>query len=77
MTMNGLRCLVVQSQFIVAISVVISRKSEYEVFPMVIRDKLYYENRIQLLTNRSKDNGKIVKKLMRKLRNIEDKEGGR
>jgi len=49
----------------------------YEVNPMVIRDKLYYENRIQLLTNRGKDNGRIVKKLMRKLRNIEDREGGR
>ena len=42
---------------------------------MVIRDKLYYENRIQLLTNRSKDNGRIVKKLMRKLRNIEKERG--
>lgn len=42
---------------------------------MVIRDKLYYENRIQLLTNRGKDNGKIVKKLMRKLRNIEKERG--
>lgn len=42
---------------------------------MVIRDKLYYENRIQLLTNRGKDNGRIVKKLMRKLRNIEKERG--
>lgn len=44
---------------------------------MVIRDKRYYENRIQLLTNRGKDNGRIVRKLMRKLKNIEDREGGR
>lgn len=42
---------------------------------MVIRDKRYYENRIQLLTNRSKDNGRIVKKLMRQLRNIEKERG--
>lgn len=41
---------------------------------MVIRDKRYYENRIQLLTNRGRDNGRIVKKLMRKLRNIEKEE---
>ena len=42
---------------------------------MVIRDKRYYENRIQLLTNRGKDNGRIIKKLMRKLRNIEKERG--
>jgi hypothetical protein len=42
---------------------------------MVIRDKLYYQNRINLLVNRDKDNGKIVKKLQRKLRNIERQNG--
>jgi hypothetical protein len=39
---------------------------------MTIRDKRYYENRIQLLTNRGKDNGRIVKKLQRKLRSLEN-----
>lgn len=42
---------------------------------MVIRNKLYYQNRINLLVNRDKDNGKIVKKLQRKLRNIERQNG--
>lgn len=42
---------------------------------MVIRDKRYFENRIQLLINRGKDNGRIVKKLMRQLRNLEKERG--
>lgn len=42
---------------------------------MVIRDKLYYQNRINKLVNNGKENGKIVKKLMRQLRNIEEERG--
>lgn len=42
---------------------------------MVIRDKLYYQNRINLLVNRARDNGNIIKKLQRKLRNIERQNG--
>lgn len=44
---------------------------------MTIRDKLYYEIRINKLVNNGKENGKIVKKLQRKLRSMQDKEGGR
>ena len=40
---------------------------------MTIRDKLYYENRINLLINRGKDNQAIVKKLQRQLRALEKK----
>jgi hypothetical protein len=42
---------------------------------MVVRDKLYYQNRINLLVNRDKDNGNIVKKLQRKLRSLEKQNG--
>jgi hypothetical protein len=42
---------------------------------MIIRDELYYKNRINKLTNNGKDNGKIVKKLMRQLRNLEKERG--
>ena len=42
---------------------------------MVIRDKLYYQNRINLLLNNGKENGNIVKKLQRKLRNLERQNG--
>ena len=34
----------------------------------MIRDKLYYQNRINLLTNRGKENNRIIKKLQRQLR---------
>ena len=34
------------------------------------RDKLYFENRINLLSNRDKDNGNIIKKLQRQLRKV-------
>lgn len=34
------------------------------------RDKLYFENRISLLSNRDKDNGNIIKKLQRQLRKV-------
>ena len=42
---------------------------------MVIRDARYYQNRINLLVNRDKENGNIVKKLQRKLRNLEKQNG--
>lgn len=35
-----------------------------------MRDKLYYENRIKLLKSRSKDNGRIIRKLERVLRKL-------
>ena len=38
----------------------------------MIRNKLYYQNRIALLSNRGKDNAKIIKKLERQLRNCKD-----
>ena len=38
---------------------------------MTIRNKLYYENRLNKLTGNGKDNGKIIKKIQRKLRNLE------
>ena len=40
---------------------------------MVIRDKLYYENRIHKLINNGKENASIVKKLQRQLRALEKK----
>ena len=40
---------------------------------MMIRDKFYYENRINLLLSRGKENGKIIAKLRRQLRNLEVK----
>lgn len=39
----------------------------------MIKDRLYYENRINILSNRNKinvDNTKIIKKLQRQLRKI-------
>ena len=35
-----------------------------------MRTKLYYENRINTLQGREKDNNRIIKKLMRKLRSL-------
>lgn len=37
----------------------------------MLRDKLYYENRINLLSNRAKENQRIIAKLKRKLRQLE------
>ena len=34
------------------------------------RDKLYFENRISLLSNRGRENGRIIKKLQRRLRKL-------
>ena len=34
------------------------------------RDRLYYENRINLLKSRKRDNGRIIAKLERKLRKL-------
>ena len=34
---------------------------------MTIRNKLYYENRLNKLINNGKDNGRIIKKIKRKL----------
>ena len=42
---------------------------------MVVRDKLYYQNRINLLVNRDKDNGNIIKKLQRRLRKLAKQNG--
>jgi hypothetical protein len=39
-----------------------------------MRNKLYLQNRINLLNNRGKENGRIVKKLERQLRALEKKE---
>lgn len=39
----------------------------------MIKDRLYYENRINILSNRNKinvDNTKIIKKLQRQLRKL-------
>lgn len=41
---------------------------------MTVRDKLYYEIRINKLVNNGKENGKIVKKLQRKLRSLENEQ---
>lgn len=39
----------------------------------MVRNRLYYENRIALLESRAdKDNGRIIAKLRRILRNLED-----
>ena len=38
---------------------------------MIIRDKLYYQNRINKLIHNGKENGNIVKKLQRKVRILE------
>lgn len=40
----------------------------------MIRDKLYYEVRINKIINNGKENGRIVKKLERRLRALEKKE---
>lgn len=37
----------------------------------MVRDVLYYQNRINLLMSRGTENGKIVKKLQRQLRKLE------
>jgi hypothetical protein len=34
---------------------------------MTIRNKLYYENRLNKLMNNGKDNAKVIKKIKRKL----------
>jgi hypothetical protein len=39
----------------------------------MIRDALYYKNRINLLTSRGTESNKIVKKLQRQLRRAEAK----
>ena len=36
------------------------------------RTKTYYENRVSLLTGRGRDNSRIVRKLMRRLRKIDE-----
>ena len=41
----------------------------------MIRDKRYFENRINLLINNGKENARIIKKLQRKLRALEKKNG--
>lgn len=38
---------------------------------MVIRDILYYTNRVNKLSNNGKENGRIIKKLQRKIRSLE------
>lgn len=40
----------------------------------MVRNKLYYQNRIALLSNSGKDNAKIIKKLERQLQALEKKE---
>ena len=40
---------------------------------MTVRDKLYYENRINKMVHNGKENGNIVKKLQRKVRALEKK----
>ena len=37
----------------------------------MIRNKTYYENRIELLSSRQRNNGNIVKKLQRKLKKLD------
>ena len=39
----------------------------------MIRNALYFENRINLLSSRDKENAKIIKKLQRQLRKVMDK----
>ena len=41
----------------------------------MIRDILHYKNRINLLVNRGKENGNIVKKLQRKIRQLSKIDG--
>ena len=38
---------------------------------VIIRNKLYYENRLNNLMNNGKDNAKVIKKIYRKLRLLE------
>lgn len=38
----------------------------------MVRSELHYENRINLLKNRQKDNQKIVQKLERNLRKVQN-----
>jgi hypothetical protein len=38
---------------------------------MVVRDILYYTNRVNKLSNNGKENGRIIKKLQRKIRSLE------
>jgi hypothetical protein len=38
-----------------------------------MRTELYYENRINTLTERPKDNGRIVRKLQRELRLLRER----
>ena len=40
---------------------------------MTVRDKLYYENRINKMVHNGKENNNIVKKLQRKVRTLEKK----
>ena len=40
---------------------------------MTIRDRLYYENRINKMVHNGKENGNIVKKLQRKVKTLEKK----
>lgn len=39
----------------------------------MIRNELYYKNRINLLSYRDTENGKIIKKLERKIKKLVDK----
>lgn len=41
---------------------------------MTIRNQLYYENRLNKLINNGKDNGKVINKIKRKLRNLSEAE---
>lgn len=41
---------------------------------MTIRNQLYYENRLNKLINNGKDNGKVINKIRRKLRNLGETE---
>ena len=41
----------------------------------MVRNKLYYQNRINLLLSRNKENGNIVKKLQRKIRQLNKIDG--
>lgn len=36
----------------------------------MIRNELYYKNRINLLSHRDRENGNIIKKLQRQLRKV-------
>ena len=39
------------------------------------RDRLYFENRISLLSNSGRENGRIIKKLQRRLRKLAKQNG--